>query len=276
MSEKPPVPSEAEGEFLKPPVTRRARPSPITEDERLINIRRHTPELFTESDPWRVLRIMGEFVAGFDALADLGMAVSLFGSARVPESDPMYQAAVETARLLGEAGFTIITGGGPGLMEAGNRGAYLAGARSVGLNIELPFEQHLNPYTDTALEFRYFFVRKMMFVKYACAFVIFPGGFGTLDELLEALVLIQTGKIRNFPVILYSSDFWSGLLQWMRAVLVREGKIAPEDMDLMVVCDTPEEVRDIVVRSVQDEGWWSEREEGARAETRRRLERRTA
>jgi uncharacterized protein (TIGR00730 family) len=243
----------------------------ITEDEKLINVRRHTHESFTQSDPWRVLRIMGEFVAGFDALADLGCAVTIFGSARVEEDDPIYAATVETARLLGESGFTIITGGGPGVMEAGNRGAAAAHARSVGLNIELPFEQHLNPYTDTALEFRYFFVRKMMFVKYACAFVIFPGGFGTLDELMEALVLIQTGKVRNFPVILYGSDYWSGLLEWMRGPMLSQGMIAAHDLELMALCDTPGEVRDIVVRSTRDENWWAGREEPSRAETERRL-----
>ncbi len=251
---------------LRPPVRHK-----ITEDEKLINVRRHTPETFTQSDPWRVLRIMGEFVAGFDALADLGCAVTLFGSARVDQDDEMYRAAVDTARLLGQAGFSIITGGGPGIMEAGNRGAMEAGARSVGLNIELPFEQHVNPYTDTSLEFRYFFVRKMMFVKYACAFVIFPGGFGTLDELLEALVLIQTGKVRNFPVILFGSQFWSGMLDWLKGSVLASGKIAANDMDLMAVSDSPEEVRDIVVRSLQDDQWWTQREEGARAETQRHL-----
>ena len=251
---------------IRPPVRQR-----VTEDEKLINVRHHTPESFTQSDPWRVLRIMAEFVAGFEALADLGCAVSIFGSARVTEDDPMYAATVETARLLAEAGFSIITGGGPGIMEAGNKGAVAGGARSVGLNIELPFEQHLNPYTDTSLEFRYFFVRKMMFVKYACAFVIFPGGFGTVDELFEALVLIQTGKIRNFPVILFGSRFWTGLLDWMKSTMLAEGKIAPHDLDLMAVSDSPEEVRDIVVKSLKDEQWWSAREEGARAETRRHL-----
>lgn len=270
-NEMPAQPSPSR--VIKPPLARKARPSAVTEDERLINIRRHTPELFTESDPWRVLRIMGEFVAGFDALADLGTAVSMFGGARVKETDPMYAQAVETARLLGAAGFSIITGGGPGLMEACNRGATLAGARSVGLNIELPFEQHLNPYTDTALEFRYFFVRKMMFVKYACAFVIFPGGFGTMDELMEALVLIQTGKIRSFPVVLFSSAYWSGLLEWMRGPMLQEGKIAAHDLDLMAVSDSPEEVRDIIVRSLHEEDWWSRREEGARSATRAHLER---
>lgn len=274
MSEKRIISGANHSAAIKPPSARRRRASSVTEDEQLINVRRHTHETFTQSDPWRVLRIMGEFVSGFDALADLGCAVTLFGSARISDDDPMYQAAVETARLLGEAGFSIITGGGPGIMEAGNRGAHLAGAQSVGLNIELPFEQHLNPYTDTALEFRYFFVRKTMFVKYACAFVIFPGGFGTLDEMMESLVLIQTGKVSNFPVVLYGSHYWRGLLDWMRNALLAEGKIAAHDLDLMAVSDSPEEVRDIIVRSVQDVEWWTRREEGSRAETQRFLTRR--
>jgi len=271
VSEKPVISAANHTAAIRPAVIRRGRPPKVTEDERLINIRRHTPDMFTDSDPWRVLRIMGEFVEGFDELADLEMAVTIFGSARVTEDDPMYQAAVETARQLGEAGFNIITGGGPGIMEAGNKGATMAGVRSVGLNIELPFEQHLNPYTDTALEFRYFFVRKMMFVKYACAFVIFPGGFGTLDELTEALVLIQTGKIRNFPVLLFNSAYWTGLLEWMRKTLEAEGKISDNDIDLMALVDSPEEVRSIVVHSVEDEDWWTTREEGARATTRHHL-----
>ncbi|MBO9342502.1 MAG: TIGR00730 family Rossman fold protein, partial [Roseiflexus sp.] len=180
-----------------------------TEDERLLARPRANTD-FLSTDTWRVLRIMGEFVDGFEMLADVGPAVTIFGSARVNVDDPMYQAAVDVARALGEAGFAIITGGGPGIMEAGNRGAREAGARSVGLNIELPFEQHFNPYVDTSVTFRYFFVRKMMLVKYAQAFVIFPGGFGTLDELFEALTLVQTGKVRNFPIILFNSAYWHG------------------------------------------------------------------
>jgi len=168
-----------------------------TEDERLLARPRANTD-FLSTDTWRVLRIMGEFVDGFEMLADVGPAVTIFGSARAGVDDPMYQAAVDVARALGEAGFAIITGGGPGIMEAGNRGAREAGARSVGLNIELPFEQHLNPYVDTSVTFRYFFVRKMMLVKYAQAFVIFPGGFGTLDELFEALTLVQTGRCATF------------------------------------------------------------------------------
>ena len=239
-----------------------------TEDERLFATPQPTQELFTHSDPWRVLRIMGEFVEGFDALANLGQAVTIFGSARVREPDPMYQAAVETARLLGESGFTIITGGGPGIMEAGNRGARLANAKSVGLNVELPFEQNVNPYVDIAIEFRYFFVRKTMFVKYAQAFVIFPGGFGTMDELFEALTLIQTGKVQDFPVMLYGSGYWRGLIEWLRTTMLTEGKIAKPDLNLLVICDSPTEVRDMIVRSMQ-ERWRTEHEAAARDVTRR-------
>jgi uncharacterized protein (TIGR00730 family) len=181
----------------------------------------------------------------------------------------MYQAAVETARLLGEAGFTIITGGGPGIMEAGNRGARAAGVKSVGLNIELPFEQGVNQYVDIAMEFRYFFVRKTMFVKYAQAFVIFPGGFGTLDELFEALTLIQTGKVQDFPVILFGSDYWGGMIDWMRNTLLPDGKIAEADLNLLILCDSPSEVRDLIVHSMTEQRWRSEQEAAARAETRR-------
>jgi uncharacterized protein (TIGR00730 family) len=240
-----------------------------TEDERLLTKPRPEQELFTHTDPWRVLRIMGEFVEGFESMADLGPAVTLFGSARVKEDDLMYQAAVETARLLGEAGFSIITGGGPGLMEAGNRGARQAGVKSIGLNIELPFEQGVNSYVDIAVEFRYFFVRKTMFVKYAQAFVIFPGGFGTMDELFEALTLIQTGKVQNFPVILFGSAYWHGLREWLRTTMLTEGKIAPADLDLLIMCDSPAEVRDTILQSVREGTRRVEKEAAAREETRR-------
>jgi uncharacterized protein (TIGR00730 family) len=173
------------------------------------------------------------------------------------------------ARLLGEAGFAIITGGGPGVMEAGNRGARAAGVTSVGLNIELPFEQGLNPYVDVGIEFNYFFVRKTMFVKYAQGFIIFPGGFGTMDELFEALTLIQTGKIRNFPIILFGSKYWGGLLDWLRNTMLTEGKIAAADLDLLVVTDSPEEARDMIVRSAQDHRWQTEQEHSSREATRR-------
>ena len=257
-----------------PSLNRAARSGQPTEDEQFLK----TPgapapgaQLFTRSDPWRVLRIMGEFVEGFDVLAGLGRAVTIFGSARVTEDDPMYAATVETARLLGEAGFAIITGGGPGIMEAGNRGAQAAGAHSIGLNIELPFEQGINPYVETAVEFRYFFVRKTMFVKYAQAFVIFPGGFGTMDELFESLTLIQTGKVHNFPVILFGSAYWRGLVDWLRATMLAEGKISSPDLDLLIVTDSPAEVRDMIVRSTAEGRWRSEQEEGAREVTRQVL-----
>jgi uncharacterized protein (TIGR00730 family) len=218
-----------------------------TEDERLLQTPERKDDAFLHTDPWRVLRIMGEFVEGFDSLAGLGKAVTLFGSARVTTEDPHYEAAVEVARLLGEAGYSIITGGGPGFMEAGNRGAKQAGVPSIGLNIELPFEQFVNQYVDDPVQFQYFFVRKTMFVKYASAFVIFPGGYGTLDELFESLTLIQTGKVRNFPVILFGSDFWRGLMTWMKERLLGEGKIGPEDLDLIEVLDDPVAVRDLIV-----------------------------
>lgn len=215
----------------------------ITEDERLLrtDMSDRTRD-FTHTDPWRVLRIMGEFVDGFDSLAGIGPAVTMFGSARVREGDPTYTAAVETARLLAEAGFAIITGGGPGLMEAANRGARTAGGLSIGCTIELPFETGANPYVDLDIRFRYFFVRKTMFVKYASAFVIFPGGFGTLDELFEALTLIQTGKVHNFPIVLFDSTYWSGLLNWVRDTMLPGGKVNQSDIDLLTLCDDPAEV----------------------------------
>ncbi|HEX6912307.1 MAG TPA: TIGR00730 family Rossman fold protein [Longimicrobium sp.] len=220
-----------------------------TEDERLLQSPLEAPAAhdFLHSDPWRVFRIMGEFVEGFDNLARIGPAVTVFGSARTPVDHPDYAAARETARLLGEAGFGIITGGGPGIMEAANRGARDADVLSVGCNIELPFEQGINPYVDVAINFRYFFVRKTMFVKYAEAFIIFPGGFGTLDELFEAMTLIQTGKVRDFPVILFGTGYWKGLVDWIRDRLLVDGKISPDDVDLVTVTDSPEEaVRTIV------------------------------
>jgi uncharacterized protein (TIGR00730 family) len=227
-----------------------ARTGRVTQDAQLL-----TPESmeanFTHTDTWRVFRIMGEFVAGFDTLAGIGPAITIFGSARVRPGHPQYEAAVEVGRLLGEAGFSIITGGGPGIMEAGNKGAQLAGVASIGLNIELPFEQNNNPYLDTPIDFRYFFVRKTMFVKYAHGFVIFPGGFGTMDELFEALTLIQTGKIQNFPVVLYERAYWQGLLDWLKKRMLAEGKISVPDLDLLVALDSPEEVRDFIVACSQ-------------------------
>jgi uncharacterized protein (TIGR00730 family) len=220
--------------------------SPVTEDEKLLQ--EAGPRLdFTRTDPWRVMRIMGEFIEGFDTLATIEKAVTIFGSARIGPDDPHYDAAVETARLLAEAGFDIITGAGPGIMEAGNKGAQLGGSRSIGCNIELPFEQGANPYVDTLVNFKYFFVRKTMFIKYSVAFIIFPGGFGTLDELFEALTLIQTGKIYKFPVILFGRYYWAGLLRWLQARVLTEGKISEGDLDLMLVTDDPAEAVQAIV-----------------------------
>jgi uncharacterized protein (TIGR00730 family) len=217
-----------------------------TEDERFLQ--KPARPAFLDSDPWRALRILSEFVEGFDALAAIGPAVSVFGSARTAPGHPHYETAREVGRLLGQAGYAVITGGGPGVMEAANRGAQEGGGLSVGCNIELPHEQSLNAYVDLGVEFRYFFARKTMFVKYADAFVIMPGGFGTMDELFESLTLIQTGKIRHFPVILVGMDYWRGLLDWLRDVMVPTGVIAPADLDLLQLTDSPEEV----VRMVQE------------------------
>jgi uncharacterized protein (TIGR00730 family) len=192
-------------------------------------------------DPWRALRILAEFVEGFDALAGLPLAISVFGSARIGESDPMYAAARTFGTEAAKAGFAIITGGGPGIMEAANRGCADAGGISVGCNIELPFEQHLNPYVNLGVDFRYFFVRKTMFVKYAEAFIVFPGGFGTLDELFESLTLVQTGKILHFPVVLFGSQYWDGLVAWLHDRVLAESKVSAEDLDLFKVCDDAHE-----------------------------------
>jgi uncharacterized protein (TIGR00730 family) len=221
-----------------------------TEDQRLLE--RKTPPAFLDSDTWRSLRILGEFVEGFDALATVGPSVSIFGSARSTEESEEYVAARALAAKLVDRGFTIITGGGPGVMEAANRGAQEAGGTSVGCNIELPFEQAPNPYLDISLDFRYFFVRKVMFVKYAEAFVIFPGGFGTLDELFEALTLIQTGKVDNFPVVLWGTRFWRHLLELIRDPMLAEGKISPEDMDLLYVTDDLDEAAEVIVRRSEE------------------------
>ena len=215
-----------------------------TEDEKLLVSPVAIPDRrsSTTSDPWRVLRIMGEFVEGFDTLARVTNGVSLFGSARTRPEDPMYDACVDTARQLSTAGFTVITGGGPGIMEAGNKGARLADGHSIGLNIELPFEQGTNEYVETSVNFRYFFVRKMMFVKYSIGFVVFPGGYGTLDELFEALTLIQTGKIKHFPVVLFGSAYWKGLLDWLKNTMAAERKIEAHDLKLFTITDDPKQV----------------------------------
>ncbi len=265
MSERNP-PSEQTSDVTA--LNRSARTGRPTEDEQLLAGPTRETELFTNTDPWRVMRIMGEFVEGFDELAELGPAVTIFGSARVKPDERQYLDAVEVARLLGEAGFSIITGGGPGIMEAGNKGAQEAGVTSIGLNIELPFEQGVNRFVEVGINFRYFFVRKTMFTKYAQAFVIFPGGFGTMDELFEALTLIQTGKVQNFPVILFDSNYWRGLIDWLRATMLSEGKISAADLDLLIVTDSPTEVRDLIVKSAQGQEWRTQQEEGAREVTR--------
>ena len=225
---------------------------PITEDEKLLALpatdRRGSRD-FTRTDTWRVMRIMGEFIEGFDNLAHIERGVSVFGSARTAPDDPQYLAAQETARLLAEAGFTIITGAGPGIMEAANKGAKEGGGMSIGCNIELPFEQGANPFVDTLVNFRYFFVRKTMFVKYSNAFIIFPGGFGTLDETFEALTLIQTGKLYQFPVILFGRHYWAGLIRWLQSRVVVERKISPGDMDLIMVTDDPAEAAHAIIEA---------------------------
>jgi len=215
-----------------------------TQDERLLETP-HADE-FLHTDTWRVFRIMGEFVQGFEDLAHITNGVAVFGSARTQPDNPEYRAAQETGALLARAGYSVITGGGPGIMEAANRGAFDAGGPSVGCNIELPHEQKSNDYLTLSLKFKYFFVRKMMFVKYSDAFIIFPGGFGTLDELFEALTLIQTRKIHNFPVVLFGSKYWQGMLDWLRGPMLAEGKIVEEDFQRLHVTDSPAEVVEIV------------------------------
>jgi uncharacterized protein (TIGR00730 family) len=221
-----------------------ARP---TEDTKLLRSREE-PFHFQETDTWRTLRIMGEFVEGCDALAEIGPAVTIFGSARVGRRNRYYGAARRLAAALARQGFAIITGGGPGIMEAANRGAKEAGGLSIGANIELPFEQGLNEYVDLGMEFRYFFVRKVMFVKYAEAFVIFPGGFGTLDELFESLTLIQTGKVEHFPVVLYGTEYWEGMMQWIRDKPLYEEKISPEDLHLLTITSDIDEACEAIAK----------------------------
>jgi uncharacterized protein (TIGR00730 family) len=222
---------------------------PATSDEEILGA--EVPTIASEvTDADRVERIRAEIERGFAALAGIRRGVAVFGSARTPPDDPHYALAREVGCKLGEAGFDVITGGGPGAMEAANRGAQEAGACSIGLNIELPFEQDANSFQDLSLEFHYFFARKVMFVRYAGAFVVFPGGFGTLDELFEALVLVQTGKIRYFPIVLVGTDFWQGLLLWIQERLVGDGMISPADLELIQVTDDPDEVVRIVSAGV--------------------------
>ncbi len=199
-----------------------------------------------KSETWRVFRIQSELVDGFETLFDIGPAVTIFGSSRLREDSYYYHQAIKVGKMLSETGFPVITGGGPGIMEGANKGAKMGKSKSIGLNIRLPHEQVPNKYQDITLDFRYFFVRKLMFVKYAIAFVIFPGGFGTMDELFEALTLVQTGKIQSFPIILFGSDYWKGLVEWMKQTLVPEGTIGREDFALFNIVDTPEEVCELL------------------------------
>jgi uncharacterized protein (TIGR00730 family) len=194
------------------------------------------------NESWRVFRIMAEFVEGIETLSEIHNAVTIFGSARIAPTDVYYQKAERLAQLLAKNGFGVITGGGPGIMEAANKGASEAGGKSVGMNIHLPFEQKPNPYANIRIDYKYFFTRKVMFVKYAVAYVILPGGFGTMDELFEALTLIQTKRIKSFPLILMGSDYWQGLLDWLKKTMLAEGKILPADMELIQIIDDPEEV----------------------------------
>ena len=246
--QEPPQPDGAPRppERHKGPVTlRRRQVEASTTDQRLLDSRGPTDWL--HADPWRVLRIQSEFVEGFGALAELGHAVSVFGSARVREGDPEYALALEVGRKLAEAGYAVITGGGPGAMEAANRGACEAGGTSVGLGIELPFEQGMNDWVDIGVDFRYFFARKTMFVKYAQGFVVLPGGFGTFDELFEALCLVQTRKVTSFPVVLMGHAYWDGLVDWLRGTVLAGGKVNERDLKLFTVTDDPDEAVRIVL-----------------------------
>ncbi|HEU4543125.1 MAG TPA: TIGR00730 family Rossman fold protein [Jiangellaceae bacterium] len=230
-----------------PLTLRRALAEGTTPDQRLLDTR--GPADWVHTDPWRVMRILSEFVEGFGALAQLGPAISVFGSARTPRDHPDYETAVLLGQRLAENGYAVITGGGPGIMEAANKGACEAGGVSVGLGIDLPFEQRFNEYVDLGIDFRYFFARKTMFVKYAQGFVVMPGGFGTLDELFESLTLVQTGRVTQFPIVLMGSEFWDGLINWVRERLAGDKKISVPDADLFTVTDDVDEVIEVIKRS---------------------------
>ncbi|MGM0368766.1 MAG: TIGR00730 family Rossman fold protein [Actinomycetota bacterium] len=226
---------------------------PKNNDRELLKYSKTTEPGFADSDPWRVLRIQSEFVEGFDTLAGIGPCVAIFGSARILPDNHFYKEAMETAKLLAKKDMGIITGGGPGIMEAANKGAFDAGGLSVGCNIELPFEQESNPYQHISLEFRYFFVRKMIFVKYSVGFIIFPGGFGTLDELFEALTLAQTNKIEHFPIVLYGRNYWKDLCKWIdKCLLTEHCTISPEDKKLYKIVDNPQEAVDYVTKVIKE------------------------
>ena len=227
----------------------------ISNDRDLLASQREEQVSFTDTDPWRVFRIQAEFVEGFDALSKVGPAVSIFGSARTKPGTPYYEAARLTGKLMAESGLAVITGGGPGIMEAGNRGAAEADGVSIGLNIELPREQNPNPYQNMSLEFRYFFVRKMMFVKYSLGYVIFPGGFGTLDEMFEALTLSQNEKIIHFPIVLYGYDYWGRMLDWIKETMLGQNCIAGEDLGLFIVTDEVAEAANYIIFKARELGF---------------------
>ncbi len=244
----PPDPGPGDRDYHQGPVVmRRSKVPGSTTDQRLLDGRDPTDWLHT--DPWRVMRIQSEFVNGFGALAELGPAVSVFGSARTDPQAPEYALGVRVGRSLVAAGYAVITGGGPGAMEAANKGALEAGGTSVGLGIELPFEAGLNPHVDLGVNFRYFFARKTMFVKYACGFIVLPGGFGTLDELFEAVTLVQTQKVTSFPIVLVGTAYWGGLLDWLRGTAAVAGTISEKDLALLTVTDDPEEAVRVVVEA---------------------------
>jgi uncharacterized protein (TIGR00730 family) len=241
-------PERRRSERRKGPVLmRREQLQPSTTDQRLLDSR--GPSDWVHTDPWRVLRIQAEFVEGFGALAELGPAISVFGSARCRPGDSDYDQSVQVGRALVNAGFAVITGGGPGAMEAANRGAWEANGVSVGLGIELPFESGLNEYVDMGINFRYFFARKTMFVKYAQGFIALPGGFGTFDEVFEAITLVQTQKVTSFPIVLIGSGYWGGLVEWLRSVVLADGKIGEADLALLQITDDIDEAVDIMVRA---------------------------
>jgi len=236
--------------FKGPVLQRRAQVDGTTTDSRLLDSR--GPTDWVHTDPWRVMRIQAEFVEGFGALAELGPAIAVFGSARTPDSDPGYADAERLGRALVAAGFAVMTGGGPGAMEAANKGASEAGGLSVGLGIELPFETGLNEWVDVGINFRYFFARKTMFVKYAQGFIVFPGGVGTLDELFEALTLVQTGKVTDFPIVLIGTDYWAGLINWLRDSVLGTGKIGQNDLDRLIVTDDIDEAVSIMLAAREE------------------------
>jgi uncharacterized protein (TIGR00730 family) len=264
---QPDIEQGEQGSYHMGPVTLRGRQVPsTTTDQRLLDSR--GPTDWVHTDPWRVMRIQSEFVEGFGALATLGPAVSVFGSARTPRNSPGYELAVEVGAALARAGYAVITGGGPGAMEGANRGANEAGGVSVGLGIELPFEQGMNRWVDLAVNFRYFFARKTMFVKYAEGFVVLPGGFGTFDELFEALTLVQTRKVTEFPLVLVGTAYWSGLLDWLEGTVLEHGAISAPDIDLLTLTDEIDEAVDVIVNAhTERHRRWAE--ERAAAETER-------